>query len=231
VVVRLCLWSRCGRTWRGHRWGQAGNRGVLLRRWPARTGKRGHHWLVTHLTRNEQVRGSIPRGGSASHLGKHTQAESATDSRGAECGTSGATVRPCPYPLRAATGASAAASRNCAAVHCGSLSNGSIRYIHFIISGALKRAVRWRWIATNPIAQAAPPPQPKPNPQPPTTAQAVRILNEAWQDPDWAMLVWLTMVTGFRRGELCAIPVAPRRSRRWCADGGAEHRPAQRTDL
>jgi hypothetical protein len=133
--------------------------------------------------------------------------------------------------LCAATGASAAASRNCAAVHCGSLSNGSIRYIHFIISGALKRAVRWRWIATNPIAQAAPPPQPKPNPQPPTTAQAVRILNEAWQDPDWAMLVWLTMVTGFRRGELCAIPVAPRRSRRWCADGGAEHRPAQRTDL
>jgi site-specific recombinase XerD/DNA-binding transcriptional regulator YhcF (GntR family) len=65
--------------------------------------------------------------------------------------------------------------------------------------------VRWRWIATNPIAQAVPPPQPTPNPQPPTTEQATRILNEAWQDPDWAMLIWLTMVTGFRRGELCAI--------------------------
>jgi integrase len=65
--------------------------------------------------------------------------------------------------------------------------------------------VRWRWIATNPIAQAAPPPQPTPNPQPPTSDQAARILNEAWKDPDWAMLVWLTMVTGFRRGELCAI--------------------------
>ncbi|MBV9162653.1 MAG: tyrosine-type recombinase/integrase [Pseudonocardiales bacterium] len=93
----------------------------------------------------------------------------------------------------------------CKPHQCRPLSNGSIRYIHFVLSGALKRAVRWRWIATNPIAQADPPPQPKPNPQPPTVEQAARILNEAWQDPDWAMLVWLTMVTGFRRGELCAI--------------------------
>jgi integrase/DNA-binding transcriptional regulator YhcF (GntR family) len=93
----------------------------------------------------------------------------------------------------------------CTSHQCRPLSNGSVRYIHFILSGALKRAVRWRWIATNPIAQAAPPPQPKPNPQPPTAEQAARILNEAWKDPDWAVLVWLTMVTGFRRGELCAI--------------------------
>jgi integrase len=93
----------------------------------------------------------------------------------------------------------------CKAHQCRPLSNGSIRYIHFILSGALKRAVRWRWIATNPIAQAVAPPQPKPNPQPPTAEQAARILSEAWQDPDWAMLIWLTMVTGFRRGELCAI--------------------------
>ncbi|MGH3810301.1 MAG: tyrosine-type recombinase/integrase, partial [Pseudonocardiaceae bacterium] len=93
----------------------------------------------------------------------------------------------------------------CKPHQCRPLSNGSVRYIHFILSGALKRAVRWRWIAVNPIAQAAPPPQPKPNPQPPTPEQAARILNEAWQDPDWAILIWLTMITGFRRGELCAI--------------------------
>jgi integrase len=93
----------------------------------------------------------------------------------------------------------------CKPHRCRPLSNGSVRYIHFILSGALKRAVRWRWIATNPIAQAVPPPQPKPNPQPPTAEQAARILSEAWQDPDWAMLIWLTMVTGFRCGELCAI--------------------------
>lgn len=74
-----------------------------------------------------------------------------------------------------------------------------------ILSGALKRAVRWRWIATNPITQAEAPPQPTPNPQPPTAEQAARILNEAWTDPDWGVLVWLTMVTGFRRGELCGL--------------------------
>ncbi len=103
------------------------------------------------------------------------------------------------------TDAPHACDERCKPHQCRPLSNGSVRYIHFILSGALKRAVRWRWIATNPIAQAAPPPQPKPNPQPPTAEQAARILNEAWKDPDWAVLIWLTMVTGFRRGELCAI--------------------------
>ena len=74
-----------------------------------------------------------------------------------------------------------------------------------ILSGALKRAVRWRWLSTNPIEHAEPPPQPAANPQPPSPEEAARILNEAWSDPDWAVLVWLTMVTGFRRGELCAL--------------------------
>ena len=80
-----------------------------------------------------------------------------------------------------------------------------MRQIHVILSGALKRAVRWRWIATNPIAHAEPPPQPTPNAQLSSAEQAARILNAAWTDPDWGVLVWLTMVTGFRRGELCAL--------------------------
>jgi integrase len=46
---------------------------------------------------------------------------------------------------------------------------------------------------------------PRSNPRPPTPAQAARIVNEAFKDPDWGTLVWLTMVTGHRRGELCAI--------------------------
>jgi integrase len=93
----------------------------------------------------------------------------------------------------------------CCAHVCRPLAPGTVRKIHFILSGALKRAVRWRWIATNPIAQAEPPPQPKANPQPPTAEQAARILGEVWNDPEWGLLVWLTMVTGFRRGELCGL--------------------------
>ncbi|WP_219420398.1 site-specific integrase [Pseudonocardia nigra] len=88
---------------------------------------------------------------------------------------------------------------------CRPLGASTIRQIHFILSGALKRAVRWRWLGTNPIAQAEPPPAPKPNPQPPTAEEAGRILAAAWTDPDWGALVWLAVVTGVRRGELCGL--------------------------
>ena len=88
---------------------------------------------------------------------------------------------------------------------CRPLAKSTIRQIHVILSGALKRAVRWRWLSTNPIEHAEAPQQPASNPQPPSAQEAARILNEAWADPDWAVLVWLTMVTGFRRGELCAL--------------------------
>jgi DNA-binding transcriptional regulator YhcF (GntR family) len=33
--------------------------------------------------------------------------------------------------------------------------------------------------------------------------EAASIVAEAWKDPDWGTLIWLTMVTGNRRGELC----------------------------
>lgn len=77
--------------------------------------------------------------------------------------------------------------------------------MHFILSGAFKRAVRWRWVSANPLGQAEPPAAPKPNPAPPTPAEAARILNEAWRDPDWGTFLWVAMTTGARRGELCAV--------------------------
>lgn len=88
---------------------------------------------------------------------------------------------------------------------CTPLSASTIRQVHFVLSGALKRAVRWRWLATNPITEAEPPPAPRPSPRPPSAQEAARILAEAWKDPDWGLLVWVAMVTGLRRGELCGI--------------------------
>jgi integrase len=88
---------------------------------------------------------------------------------------------------------------------CKPLAPSTVRQIHFILSGALKRAVRWRWLASNPIDFAEPPSAPKPNPSPPSPDEAARILTEAWKDPEWGLLVWLVMVTGLRRGELCSI--------------------------
>jgi len=48
---------------------------------------------------------------------------------------------------------------------CRGLLPSSIRQIHGILSGALNRAVRWRWLGTNPIDQAEPLAMPRPEPR------------------------------------------------------------------
>jgi len=93
----------------------------------------------------------------------------------------------------------------CKPHQCRPLADGTLRKIHAILTGAGKRAVRWGWIGVNPFDLAEPIPGTRPDPQPPTPKQAAAIANEAWLDLDWGMLVWLAMVTGIRRGELCAL--------------------------
>lgn len=88
---------------------------------------------------------------------------------------------------------------------CKPLGASSVRQIHFVLSGAYKRAVRWGWVATNPIKTGEPPAAPQPNPDPPTATEAARIVAEAFRDPDWGALVWVAMTTGARRGEVCAL--------------------------
>ncbi|MBA8825328.1 integrase [Saccharopolyspora lacisalsi] len=89
---------------------------------------------------------------------------------------------------------------------CQPLGATAIRQIHYLLSGAFKRAVRWKWVAVSPVGQADPPPAPQPHPTPPDAREAVRILNEAWRvDEDWGALVWTAMTTGARRGELCGL--------------------------
>ncbi len=95
--------------------------------------------------------------------------------------------------------------QRCGPHECKPLAAASIRHVHWILSGALKRAVRWRWIAHNPISEAQPPAPPRPDPRPPSEAEAARILTEASTDPDWATFIWLAMTTGARRGELCGL--------------------------
>lgn len=96
-------------------------------------------------------------------------------------------------------------NHRCRRHQCAPLANATIRKIYFVLSGAYKRAVRWKWVSSSPIIQAEPPSTPPPDPQPPTGAETARLLDEAWRDPDWGALVWLTMTTGMRRGELCAL--------------------------
>jgi integrase len=88
---------------------------------------------------------------------------------------------------------------------CRPLSSSATRQVLFVLSGAYQKAVRWRWVSTNPVVSAGKPSAPKPNPRPPTAEEAAAIVRAAWRDQDWGTLVWLTMTTGARRGELCAL--------------------------
>src|SRR4051794_3069827 len=96
-------------------------------------------------------------------------------------------------------------NKRCHPHACKPLSTSSVRQTHNLLNGAFTRAVRWRWVGSNPVRQAEPPALPKADPQPPTPTQAATIVTTAWRDPDWGMLVWLAMTTGARRGELCAL--------------------------
>jgi site-specific recombinase XerD len=96
-------------------------------------------------------------------------------------------------------------TERCAPHVCRPLATSTIRKVHFCLSGALSRAVRWRWITVNPLDQAEPPRGVTGNPNPPTPEQAAAILNEAFKETWWGVLLWLAMTTGARRGELCAL--------------------------
>jgi integrase len=89
---------------------------------------------------------------------------------------------------------------------CRPLASSTVRKIHFILHGSLDRAVRWRHLGVNKSAIAAAPPPAPSKPDPPTAEEAARMLSAAWaSDPDWGLLLWLTMVTGSRRGEVSAL--------------------------
>jgi integrase len=98
-----------------------------------------------------------------------------------------------------------ACARRCQQHECRALSDGSIRVIHSILKGTLRRAVRWSWIAVNPMAFVESPRIPPPDPNPPSPDEAARIVNDTWNDPDWGALVWLAMMVGPRRGEVSAL--------------------------
>ncbi|KPI12037.1 transcriptional regulator, GntR family [Actinobacteria bacterium OK074] len=89
---------------------------------------------------------------------------------------------------------------------CKPLAPASVRRMHFVLLPALGRAIRWGYATTNAAALATPPTQPPPDPDPPTPEEAALVLNTAWQrDLDWGTFLFLTMVTGSRRGEMCAL--------------------------
>jgi len=88
---------------------------------------------------------------------------------------------------------------------CRPLSSSTTRKIHYIIRGALGRAVRWQHLGVNKAAMAVAPSPERTEPDPPNADEAARLLNAAWAEPEWGLLLWLTMLTGPRRGEISAL--------------------------
>jgi len=88
---------------------------------------------------------------------------------------------------------------------CEPLSNSSVRAIHFILRASLDRAVKWGYLGKNAAALAEPPSFGTPDPDPPTPEELAPVINEAWRDPAWGLFLWLTMITGSRRGEICVL--------------------------
>ena len=72
--------------------------------------------------------------------------------------------------------------------------------------GRLSSAVRWDWIATNAGEVATKPKQPMSKPNPPNPEEGARVVQAASeQGQAWGMLVWLTKITGARRGEIVSL--------------------------
>jgi integrase len=88
---------------------------------------------------------------------------------------------------------------------CRPLAANTVRKLHFIVRAALGLGVRWRHLGVNEAEIARPPTFERHEPDPPSADEAAALLNEAASDPEWCLFLWLLMVTGTRRGEMCAL--------------------------
>ncbi len=86
------------------------------------------------------------------------------------------------------------------------LSASSIKGVHRVISAALNQAVKWDWIVSNPAKRATAPEQSARKLEVPTSAEAQMLIAACReQDELLGAFVFLSAVTGCRRGEITAL--------------------------
>jgi len=86
------------------------------------------------------------------------------------------------------------------------LSVSSVRRHHSILSAALRRAVRWGIVASNPAERATPPGLTRSTITAPSVENVQELITAAADaDPVLGAAIALGAVTGARRGELCAL--------------------------
>jgi integrase len=86
------------------------------------------------------------------------------------------------------------------------LAPSTVRQVHAVISGALKQAVRWRWIGYNPARDASLPSARRHRIQPPDPAKVRALMAKAEaHSPEMGLFIRLAALLGARRGELCGL--------------------------
>ena len=91
---------------------------------------------------------------------------------------------------------------------CHPMKASTIRGIHSILSGAFAAAQRWEWTDRNPTRSAKPPTAIR-RPIPATSPDDVaKVIAEArGRGAALGLYLWLVVVTGVRRGELCGLQI------------------------
>jgi integrase len=85
------------------------------------------------------------------------------------------------------------------------LSARTIRLHGAILSSAFTQAVKWEYLASNPVARATPPKKPTVTRVTPEVQQVRKLIDAADGDRELATAVILAAITGARRGELCGL--------------------------
>ena len=85
------------------------------------------------------------------------------------------------------------------------LAPATVHRVHAVVSSALALAVRWEWLAANPAGGATPPSRAMHRARSLDSAAVLRVARGIPAHTRFGVLVRLAVVTGARRGELCAL--------------------------
>jgi integrase len=91
---------------------------------------------------------------------------------------------------------------------CHPMKTSTIRGIHSILSGAFAAAQRWEWTDRNPAESAKPPTTIRQSIPATSPDDVAKVIAEARsRSAALGLYLWLVVVTGVRRGELCGLQI------------------------
>src|SRR4029077_19104547 len=88
---------------------------------------------------------------------------------------------------------------------CKPMAKSTIHGIHSILSGAFEAAMRWEWTDRNPARSARPPTLSRQTIVATTPEAVAKVIAAA--GGALGLYLWLVVVTGVRRGELCGLQI------------------------